>query len=103
MSSLKNWHKQIPYCHRGIQTYFQKFQIDIIFQNDLEKWRRFGNSLHLRLAMRLSEVTAITAATEAANAIDAGVMESSSTMLNYQLQGGGSGLQLYVPDILGCH
>lgn len=48
---------------------------DIIFQNNKEKWRLLGNSLHLRLAMRLSEVNGDLAKTEAAKAIAAGVMD----------------------------
>jgi hypothetical protein len=51
---------------------------DIIFKNDKELWRKFGNSLHLRLAMRLSEVNSSLAKTEAAKAVAAGVMGSSS-------------------------
>ena len=31
---------------------------DIIFDGDLEKWRKLANSLHLRVALRLSEVNA---------------------------------------------
>jgi len=50
---------------------------DVIFQNDKEKWRLLGNSLHLRLAMRLSEVNSNVAKTEAAKAIAAGVMEDA--------------------------
>ncbi len=34
---------------------------DIVFEGDLEKWRKFANSLRLRVAMRLSEVEAGTA------------------------------------------
>ncbi|MFZ2904683.1 MAG: SusD/RagB family nutrient-binding outer membrane lipoprotein [Cyclobacteriaceae bacterium] len=55
---------------------FRNSKYDIIFQNDKEKWRRFGNSLHLRLAMRLTEIDGATAASEATEAIAAGVMQS---------------------------
>ena len=55
---------------------FSNQNYDIIFDNDVEKWRRFGNSLHLRLALRLSEVDATTCKAEAQKAINAGVMES---------------------------
>jgi hypothetical protein len=51
---------------------------DLVFGGDMDKWRRFGNSLRLRLAMRISEVNAGKAATEAAAAVAAGVMEDAS-------------------------
>jgi hypothetical protein len=51
---------------------------DIAFGGDMDSWRRFGNSLRLRLAMRLTEVNAGKAATEAAAAVAAGVMTSAS-------------------------
>src|SRR5690606_36380307 len=44
---------------------FRNSRYDILFQNDREKWRRFANSLHLRLAIRLTEVSPQTAETEA--------------------------------------
>ncbi|SNY95293.1 SusD/RagB family nutrient-binding outer membrane lipoprotein [Flagellimonas pacifica] len=34
---------------------------DLMFDGDLEMWRKFANSLRLRLALRLSEVDAVTA------------------------------------------
>lgn len=57
---------------------FNNSRYDIIFGNDKNKWRKFSNSLHLRLAMRLTEVAPETAKAEAAAAIAAGVMENSS-------------------------
>jgi len=70
---------------------FRNSKYDIIFQNDKEKWRRFSNSLHLRLAMRLSEIDATTASEEAAAAIAAGVMESSSNNAKLPTANGGWG------------
>jgi hypothetical protein len=57
---------------------FRNNRYDIIYGNDKEKWRRFGNSLHLRLAMRLTEVDDTKAGEEAAKAIAAGVMEAAT-------------------------
>ncbi len=51
-------------------------QGDVIFGGDLDKWRKFGNSLRLRLAMRLTNVDPATAQSEASAAFAAGVMES---------------------------
>ena len=39
---------------------------DILFNGDLAKWQKFANSLHLRVAMRLSEIDAAKAEAEIA-------------------------------------
>lgn len=57
---------------------FRNSNYDIIFGNSTEKWRKFGNSLHLRLAMRLSETDAAKCAAEVQKALAAGVMSSPS-------------------------
>lgn len=54
---------------------------DIIFDGDLEKWRKFANSLHLRVALRLSEINAGLAESEISKIYNGGaqypVMESN--------------------------
>jgi len=45
---------------------------DILYQNDFNQWRRFSQSLRMRLAMRLSEVAALTAQTEFVAAFNGG-------------------------------
>ena len=50
---------------------------DDIFSGDVEKWRKFGNSLRLRLALRISDVDASEAKSQAEAAVAAGVMESN--------------------------
>lgn len=50
---------------------------DLLYGGNMNQWRIFANSLRLRAAMRLSEVDPSLAATEAANAISAGVFTSS--------------------------
>lgn len=52
-------------------------EYDLIFNGDVEKWRRFGNSMRLRLAMRISNIAPEKAKTEAVSAIHAGCMESN--------------------------
>ncbi len=47
---------------------------DFIFGGDVEKWRRFGNSLMLRLAMRLSEREPSIASEYAGKAISGGTL-----------------------------
>jgi hypothetical protein len=51
---------------------------DLIYGGDVDKWRKFGNSLMLRLAMRLSEADAATAQAWAAKAIEGGLMNSNA-------------------------
>jgi len=49
---------------------------DLVYGGDTEQWKRFGNSLMLRLAMRLSEADPGTAQAWATKAINGGVMSS---------------------------
>lgn len=50
---------------------------DIIYAGDVNKWIKFANTLRLRLALRISNVDAAKAKTEAEAAVNAGVLESS--------------------------
>jgi hypothetical protein len=50
---------------------------DVVYGNDALRWKRFAASLHLRLAMRLSEVDEATCKAEIAKALAEGVMEST--------------------------
>lgn len=49
---------------------------DLLYGGDQGAWRRFGNSLMLRLGMRLSEVDAATAQEYVTKAIQGGVLQS---------------------------
>jgi hypothetical protein len=51
---------------------------DNIYNGDAAKWRKFANSLILRVAMRMSDVDANTANTYISTAISSGVMESNN-------------------------
>jgi hypothetical protein len=51
---------------------------DLIYNGDAEKWRRFGNSLMLRLAMRISNVDEATAKTYVTKAVAGGVFTSNA-------------------------
>lgn len=51
---------------------------DAFFDGDIDKWRKFANSLHLRLAMRLIKADPEKARAEAEKAIEAGVMTGYS-------------------------
>jgi hypothetical protein len=50
---------------------------DALYGGDIEKWRRFGNSLLLRAAMRLTKVAPSVAQQYAAAAVQGGVMQSN--------------------------
>jgi len=50
---------------------------DIIFQGDIDKWKKWGNSLMLRLAMRVSNVDKTLADTYVTKAVAGGVMNSN--------------------------
>jgi hypothetical protein len=49
---------------------------DVLYGDDLQRWRRFANSLRLRLAMRLSEVDPDLARQNVQEALAGGVMET---------------------------
>lgn len=51
---------------------------DLMYGGDMSEWRKFANSLRLRLAVHLSNVDAATAKSEAQAAITAGVFESNA-------------------------
>ncbi|MGS2741582.1 SusD/RagB family nutrient-binding outer membrane lipoprotein [Sinomicrobium sp. M5D2P17] len=51
---------------------------DFFYDGNIEAWRKFANSLHLRLAMRLVKVDPQRAKEEAKKAYDAGVLENNS-------------------------
>ncbi len=53
---------------------------DFIFDGDLQQWQRFGNSLMLRLALRISNVAPTVAQEYAEKAIAKGLMQSNLDM-----------------------
>lgn len=70
---------------------------DLYFKGDVNKWRKFANSLWLRIAMRLIKVNPELAQSEAKAAIEAGLMESNDDIAyvkhedSRQLEGPGNG------------
>lgn len=57
---------------------------DIMYDGDMSKWRKFGNTLRMLVALRLSEVDASKAQEEFNDALDAGIMESNDDNFAYQ-------------------
>ena len=61
---------------------------DSVFQGDTQKWEKFGNSLMLRLAMRVKNIDPATSSAWVTKAISGGVMTSSAdTALMVQTAG----------------
>ena len=63
---------------------------DVILNGSPEGWRRFANSLRLRIAMRISNADPSFSSTEAAAAIADGVMESNAHNAVFRFRGAGS-------------
>lgn len=63
---------------------------DVIFNGNVEKWRKFANSLRLRLAMRLSNYDPTYSRTEAELAVTDGVMTSNEDNATFYFLGSGS-------------
>ena len=55
--------------------------VDFFFNGDVERWRRYANSLRLRAAMRLIKVMPDLARTEAEHAVASGVFQSNADIL----------------------
>jgi hypothetical protein len=51
---------------------------DLLYNGDMTKWRKFANSVRLRLAMHLTKRDAATAAAQAQAAVTAGVFQSNA-------------------------
>ncbi len=57
---------------------------DIVYGGDPEKWRHLGNTLHMLMALRLSEVDAAKGKAEFNKALNAGVIAANEDNLVYQ-------------------
>ena len=64
---------------------------DVIFGGSAAKWKAFGNSMMLRLAMRLTQVDAATAQAWAVKAIGGGTMTSNDHIASVKHGDGSSG------------
>jgi hypothetical protein len=63
----------------GDASQYSYGEYDHLYDGDVDKWRKFGNSLRLRLAMRLANVDSVKAEAEAKAAVDGpgGLMTSN--------------------------
>ena len=53
---------------------------DLFYNGDINQWKKFGNSLLLRIGMRLSKVNPELAKATAKAAIDGGIMSEAKDM-----------------------
>ena len=51
---------------------------DAIYNGDMSKWKKFGNSLKMRVALRMADVKSGAAGTAVSEAFESGVMESNA-------------------------
>ena len=65
---------------------------DLIYQGDIDKWKKFGYSLMLRLAMRLTKVDVTTAQAWVTKAISGGTMSSNSDICFIEHTAGPAGV-----------
>jgi len=56
---------------------------DIVYNGDVAKWKKLGNTIHLLMALRLSKVDAVKGAAEFNKAITNGIMTANTDNLAY--------------------
>ena len=56
---------------------------DIIYNGDVTKWKKFGNTIHMLMALRLSKVDAVKGTAEFNKAFTNGIMTSNSDNFTY--------------------
>ncbi|MBL4905779.1 MAG: SusD/RagB family nutrient-binding outer membrane lipoprotein, partial [Flavobacteriaceae bacterium] len=75
---------------------------DLLFGGDNSKWEKFGNSLMLRLAMRMVKVDNAAAQSWATKAINGGVMESNDDIAFTQYENSANDLGPNVNPLTKC-
>ena len=56
---------------------------DIVFNGDINKWKKFGNTIHMLMALRLSKVDAAKGTAEFNKALANGIMASNADNFTY--------------------
>src|SRR5258708_8502079 len=76
----KDMLKELKEAAAGLSTSNPKQQagLDYVYNDDISKWKKFANSLRLRLAMLITQADAATAKQNADEAPARGVMTGSS-------------------------
>jgi|LGOV01.1.fsa_nt_gb hypothetical protein len=60
---------------------------DLFYHGNVGQWKKFGNSLKLRMAVRLSDIDNGTASAKASEAVNAGVFTSSTDNIAFPFEG----------------
>ncbi|MEN2436084.1 SusD/RagB family nutrient-binding outer membrane lipoprotein [Weeksellaceae bacterium A-14] len=61
---------------------------DLIYYGDMSKWKKFANSVKLRLAMNLADIDPGTSKSAAESAIASGVIDSEESSYKFKYDGG---------------
>lgn len=75
--------KLLDEANAGIVTTNGTIKNDIVYNGDINKWKKLGNTIHLLMALRLSKVDQTTGAAEFNKALTNGIMTSNSDNLAY--------------------
>lgn len=76
--------KELKEASSQVNESLPRVEGDIIYSGDMAKWRKFANSLLLRIGMRLSKVDAATGQQIVVDALNAGVFESKDDNALYR-------------------
>ncbi|MDO5981222.1 SusD/RagB family nutrient-binding outer membrane lipoprotein [Flavivirga spongiicola] len=69
--------KELEEAVQSFDSSSQDVRGDLMFNGDIEKWKRFGNSLRMRLGFRISKVNPSESEKQVRAAINGGVMQSN--------------------------
>lgn len=88
----KNFFIELEEAVAGFDPEMPPVRGDLFYHGDVEKWKRFGNSLRMRLGFRLTKVDLAEAEKQVKAAIASGVMSSNDDMAvmhhsNFSFQG----------------
>ena len=70
--------KELDEASAALDPAQPKISSEILYAGDVTKWKRFGYSLLLRAAMRLTKIAPATSSTYVAKAVAGGLMQSNS-------------------------
>lgn len=70
--------KELKEAYQMLDASKDKVTTEQYFRGDIDKWKRFANSLRLRLAMRLTKINPEKARAEVQSAVADGVMQSNN-------------------------
>jgi hypothetical protein len=77
--------KRLPAAIAQLDTAYDSFgEADLIYDGDVESWKKYGNSLQIRLGMQLSDVDATLAKTLVESAYASGAMTSNADNAIFQ-------------------